>query len=422
MASAVAMGLLLLVLLGGLALAVRSYQRSGEAIEPAAAPPSAYTPAPTAGVPFLVYGSGSLDPAHPSGITATELPTDRSLGQTAVGMQGWSLALAPDGRRAFLLDGSRFAELETPSLRVLHQTWLPNAINLLGAGRVVAVAPDGTEVYIETWPQTGPQRIDPELRVGQPDGEYGVAVYDVAQGAFVRQIRLDSPWCGVAELYALPDHTLAVLCSTAQQLRLVSTVAGRQVASIGVNAVAGVPSVDGRRFLTVDIGGGVHEIDLAARAESRWVQLRSDRGTVWVPFQRLHLSADGARLFVRTAPGDTEARATGQGTAVAVIDTTTLQQVASVPLPAPAFDAVPAPDGSALLTSNTNTQDPLAAVTRLVEAPSGRELARWPGALVGLQARSLSRLTAVASVATSSEQTPDHGTDSDRNDRSKPGQ
>lgn len=416
------MGVLLLVLLGGLALAVRSYQRSGEAIEPAAAPPSAYTPVPTGSLPFLVYGLGALGPGQPGGITATVLPTDRALGQAAVGMQGWSLALAPAGRRAFLLDGSRFDELETPSLRVLHRISLPNAINLLGTGRVVAVAPDTTEVYVETWRQTGPPRIDPELRIGQPDGEYGVAVYDVARAAFVREIRLDPPWCGVAELYALPDDTLAVLCSTAQQLRLVATVAGRQVASIGVNAVAGVPSVDGRRFLTVDIGGGVHEIDLVTRTESRRVQLRSDRGIVWVPFQRLHLSAAGARLFVRTAPGDTEARATGQGTAVAVIDTTTLQQVASVPLPAPAFDAVPAPDGSALLTSNTNTQDPLAAVTRLVEVPSGRELARWPGVVVGLQARSLSRLAAVASVATSSEQTPDRGTDSERDDRSKPGQ
>ena len=141
-----------------------------------------------------------------------------------------------------------------------------------------------------------------------------------------------------------------------------------------------------------------------------------------MPFQRLHLSADGARLFVRTAPGDTEARATGQGTAVAVIDTATLQQVASVPLPAPAFDAVPAPDGSALLTSNTNTQDPLAAVTRLLEVPSGRELARWQGVVVGLQARSPRAWRPLPAWRPDWEQTPDHGTDSDRDDRSKPGQ
>ena len=119
-----------------------------------------------------------------------------------------------------------------------------------------------------------------------------------------------------------------------------------------------------------------------------------------MPRQRLHLSADGARLFVRTAPGDAEARATGQGTAVAVIDTTTLQQVAEVPLPAAAYDAAPATDGSALLTSNTNTQDALAAATRLVDVPSGRELARWPGLLVGLEAWAASRLATIASPAT----------------------
>jgi hypothetical protein len=71
---------------------------------------------------------------------------------------------------------------------------------------------------------------------------------------------------------------------------------------------------------------------------------------------------------------------------VAVIDTVALQQVTDVSLPAPAYDAAPAPDGATLLTSNTNTQDPGAAATRLVEVASGRELAHWPGRVVGLQA------------------------------------
>ena len=399
-ASALSTACLVLILLGGLALVLRSYQPDGWRMESAAAPATLATLTPAGGAPFLLYGLGSLERGQSGGIVAMELPAGRLVGHTGLSMQGWSLSLSPDGRRAYLLDGPRFSELETPSLRVLRQTSLSNPINLLGVGRVVAVAPDGAEVYVETWHQTGPLRVDPQLGVGQPDGEYGITVYNVAQGAFVREIQLEPPWCGVAELYVLPNRDLAVLCSTAQQLRLVVTAAGRQVASVGVNAVAGVPTVDGRHFLTVGVGGNVHDIDLSVKAQSRQLQLRSASGTVWVPRQRLHLSADGARLFVRTAPGDAEARATGQGTAVAVIDTTTLQQVAEVPLPAAAYDAAPAPDGSALLTSNTNTQDALAAATRLVDVPSGRELARWPGLLVGLEAWSASRLATIASPAT----------------------
>jgi hypothetical protein len=78
-------------------------------------------------------------------------------------------------------------------------------------------------------------------------------------------------------------------------------------------------------------------------------------------------------------------RATGQATVIWVVDTTTLQKIADVPLPAPVSDAVPTPDGQALLVSNTNTQDPIARMTRLLEVPSGRELARWPASIGGIQ-------------------------------------
>jgi hypothetical protein len=40
---------------------------------------------------------------------------------------------------------------------------------------------------------TGPSRFDPQLRVGQPESEYGIAVYDVAGGAFARSITLPAP-------------------------------------------------------------------------------------------------------------------------------------------------------------------------------------------------------------------------------------
>jgi hypothetical protein len=105
-----------------------------------------------------------------------------------------------------------------------------------------------------------------------------------------------------------------------------------------------------------------------------------------VNFQRLHVTADGTRLFVRAAPGQPELRSRGLATVVWVVDTVTLSVVAEVPLPAPAFDAAPTPDGAAVITSNTlNTPDAGERATQLVEIPTGRELARWSGAVSGMQ-------------------------------------
>jgi hypothetical protein len=42
--------------------------------------------------------------------------------------------------------------------------------------------------------------------VEQPESDYGIAVYDVAPGAFSRSMTLAGPWFGVAELYALPNR------------------------------------------------------------------------------------------------------------------------------------------------------------------------------------------------------------------------
>jgi hypothetical protein len=63
---------------------------------------------------------------------------------------------------------------------VLRRTPPGDAIDLLGRGRIEAVAAGGGEVYVETLRVIGPQRFDPRLGVGQPDSEYGIAVFDVA--------------------------------------------------------------------------------------------------------------------------------------------------------------------------------------------------------------------------------------------------
>jgi hypothetical protein len=119
---------------------------------------------------------------------------------------------------------------------------------------------------------------------------------------------------------------------------------------------------------------------------SRTADLAPGGGRV-VPRQPLHVSADGARLFVPAAPGDPELVATGNASAVWVVDAATLRRVAEVPLPAPAFRLAPTPDGRLLVAVTNNVPDRGLFGTRLLEVPSGREVARWPGALAGPRVR-----------------------------------
>jgi hypothetical protein len=111
----------------------------------------------TGGSP-IVYGWGGLDPASSGDIQASKLPSGNRVGQVAVGglTQGGAFALAPDGRRAYLLDREQTAggvaewhlsELEAPLLKVVRRAVVRDAISLLGTARVVAVAADGQQVY-----------------------------------------------------------------------------------------------------------------------------------------------------------------------------------------------------------------------------------------------------------------------------------
>jgi len=352
---------------------------------PPQAPTAAVASAPAS---FLAYAFGTLNSTS-GGVSAITFPAGNVVGTIAVGgtTQGEALALAPDGQRAYLLDREgvdwRLSELVTPSLQVLHRTLLPDAINLLGTGRVVTVAPDGRHVYVETMRIVGPERWDAQLRVGQPESVYGIAVYDVAQGAFTGQIPLAAPWCGVADLFALPDGRLSLFCPTAGEVRLVDPGQGKQIASVAVGMAAGsVPSPDGRHFWLVRDTGEFVDVALTSMTITGRRQLGDDTGR-WVPLQRLALAQAGQRLYLRAAPGDAEFRARGLGTVVWVVDTATRQRVAVVPLPAPAIDLVPAPDGRTLLTTTANTGNPQEEGTRLVDATSGRELRRWPGRLDG---------------------------------------
>jgi len=338
--------------------------------------------------PMMLLAGGSLANDGISGLVANELPNGRQLGQVAIGgpIQGSALAVSPDGRRAFMLDALnqrrvewRLNELELPSLRVLQRAPYPDGINLNGQATIVAVAHDGAEVFVETMRITGPSRFDPQLRVGQPESDYGIAVYDVARGAFTRSINLPAPWCGVAELYALPDGRLVALCPTGHQVRLIDPKTGQQVGSMSVSGEKGALSPDGSTLWVVTSSGQLQEIDLVRGVIGRTASLPAagENCGPCVPLQRLHVSKDGRTLFVAAAPGAPELRATGRASVVWMVDTSTLQRVAAVPLPEPAFDNAPSPDGSALLVSTVVA--PLDRQTSwLLAVPSGRKLRKWP--------------------------------------------
>jgi DNA-binding beta-propeller fold protein YncE len=313
-----------------------------------------------------------------------------------MGGQGGGVAVSHDGRRAYVLGmvgptGWELRELEAPSLRLLRQVPVHQGTGLLGLHRVVAVAPDGQHVYVETMRIIGPTRWDPVLYHGQPDSEYGIVVYDVASGTVTREIKLEPPWCGVAELYALPAGRLAAFCPIPREVRLIDVGQGKQLASVGAGGFAGIAAPDGRLFWVVAENARLFEIDIAKAAVTRKVDL-SEGGGVSLPYQELHMSADGKRLFVRAAPHDPELRATGNGSVVWVIDTDTMQRIADVPLPAPAYHLAPTPDGLTLVATTLNLKDRSQDRTRLIEVPSGRELASWPGVISGPRVVASARL------------------------------
>ena len=382
--------IVLLVLLAAMASLLRALQPSG-------GPLTGALPKPGAGgfgaTTTVAYALGSPS-AEGGGLVAIELPSGQVLGRFAdIRRQGGGLAFAPDGQRAYLLDGPYLHELELPSLRRLGGAELPDAISPMGHARVLAVSPDGREVYVQAVRYLDHQRQAPDGMSSQPDSEDSLAVYDVARGAFTRRIPLMAGGCGLSEIYVRPDGRLVVLCPFISQVRLVDPKLGRQIGTIedAVGSMSAL-TIDGRRLLVVDRGGSMQEIDLDRQTVARRVQLAPAGGgcAPCVPYQLLHLSADGTRLFVRAAPGRPDLPSTGHGSVVWVINTTTLQRIAEVPLPAaPAFDAAPLPDGRSLLASNTNTQAEDERGSWLIEVPSGRELARWPGGLVAIEVRSL---------------------------------
>jgi hypothetical protein len=339
---------------------------------------------------FIVYGFRTEGPIGLNSFSAFELPAGREVHSLALASptQGAAFALASQTGRAYVLapKGSdwQLNELVLPTMQVVKRTTLADVINLLGTERVLAVSMDGLEVYAETAHIIGPVRWDPRLQVGQPDTDYGIAVYDVTQGAFVRSISLDPPWCGVASLFALADGQLLVWCPTAHDVRWLDTQLGRQVATFGVSGVGGVLSPDRRAFWIVTGNAHLIEIDVTKRAIS-WTSDLSDGLAPIVPYQQLHVSSDGKVLFVRAAPGPEELWRQGLATVVWTLETTTFHHIADVPLSTPAYDFVPSPDGHLLVISTLNWERPSERGVYVLDTATGRELSRWPWTLIGMQ-------------------------------------
>ena len=141
-------------------------------------------------------------------------------------------------------------------------------------------------------------------------------------------MKLAAPWCGVAEIYALPDGRLAVLCPTAHEVRLIDTKAGQQIDSVSVSGEKGAVSPDGSKLWVVTSSGQLQEVDLVRGVIGRTESLPAAGETCapCVPLQRLHVSADGRTLFVPAAPGAPELRATGRASVVWMVDTSTLER------------------------------------------------------------------------------------------------
>jgi hypothetical protein len=329
----------------------------------------------------VVYGIRT--PSTTSGsLVSVELPSGRILGQfVGSGGRGGSLAISPDGSRGYFFDGQQLHELALPGLQLRRSTPAPDGITSLGYARVVAVAPDGTEVYLET--------VD---RPGDPTSERGIAVYDVAQGMFVRQIRLAPPAWGAAacvgELYALSQHRLAMLCGSDHVVRMDVASGDQHPATVPVNGGNAILSADRRHLYVVSGAGQIEDVDLDQMVVARSASLTPDvECPRCVPFQPLHLSTDGQRLTLVAAPGPAEVGAAVNGTVVWIVDLSSLTRVAEVPVGPHTADALLTPDGRGLLVSRIELDPRDEGALRLIEVLSGWEVGRWPGSMFGLEIR-----------------------------------
>ncbi len=360
---------------------------------------AAATPVPTAPGPAraLLYGARAVEATDAGALLALALPTGQVLGcrDVAAPTTASNFAVAPDGRRIYLYErdaaGWHLVELEAPTLRRLRRTDVPDTLaDWALVGETFAVAQDGREVYLEMVRSAGPPRRDERGSFTPAEGEYGIVVYDVAQGAFARTLPLDAPPCGLGQLYPLPDGRLAIVCPTAREVRLLDPGDGTLLSRVDLrDAVpssegrsplgAAAPSPDGRFLWLVVNGGTVLQLDLAAGTVVRRDELGGSGARPpgqWGRDPTSRFSADAQRVFLRVPPGNVAAIT---GDTLGIFATATGERIGQIMLRgAPVLEVAPVSDGEALVAT-------FESGTQLVELPSGRDLGTWWGNLARIQ-------------------------------------
>jgi DNA-binding beta-propeller fold protein YncE len=326
----------------------------------------ACTPAPPRDT--VIYGIGAPGVGEGS-VLSYALPSARRLGEfTATGGQGGSFAASPDGSRGFFFDSRDLHELALPGLQLVRSVSVPDPVQLIGgSARLVAVAPSGAEVYVATGRDTGPL-----------DREFGIAVYDTSAASFGRQFWLPQPACGPAELFALGDQRLALLCHADLSVRVIDARDGQQLGpSLKVEGANVVMTPDRKRLFVVSRRALLQEVDLDTQTISRAGTLINCRDCV--PYQPLHLSADAAHLTMIVARGLPGTSYEINANVAWIVDTGTFSRIYDVPLGPGTLDAFEMPGGQTLVMARQPSE------LRLIEVPSGKPLHSWPAPSYSLE-------------------------------------
>ncbi|HWN32031.1 MAG TPA: Hsp70 family protein, partial [Pseudonocardia sp.] len=270
---------------------------SGPAAEPGAGPPPLSSP------------TASTAPAAAS--TAATVATLTVTAAIPVGQQPGRIAMAPDGRRAYVTNfgSSTLSVIDTATNGVVAT--VPVGQN----PAVVAVAPNGGHAYVTN------------------NGSASVSVVDTATNTVTATVPVGQRPSGVA---LTPDGRRAFVANRDSNTVTVLDTATNTVAStIAVNgspaAIALTP--DGRRAYVTTFGaggapGGVAVLDSTSGAVTATVPVGVVPGSIAI-------TPDGGRAYVTNFDSDT----------VSVIDTATNQVTATVPVGQNPANLAITPDG-----------------------------------------------------------------------------
>lgn len=341
--------------------------------------PTAAVPAPTAPdrtgnlLPSGLVNPGQKPPsgwlyvldtnhmAQQSQILLVNPASGRVMGVFRVGA-GPDMALAPDGTRLYVASNQQgrsvLSVIETSSGAVLQTVDAPDRRQSVGqpTGPNMAISPDGRWLYMEKMRT---------LAYGQPD-EYTVATFDTVNARFLPEAAPVSD-CGVSRLLPTPrEREVIVLCTNtndARFLQLAANGAAASTATLGVPSGRSTPGLgliaggalapDGGTLFIVQQDGGIVMVNIGTRQVTRTVQLArmADR---WVVTGQVVLSADGSTLLVGL--GAVAARSQRTADEIRVVDAPTGQERKTIKTSQPSLSLAVSRDGRQLHTIRTEGQ------------------------------------------------------------------